>query len=60
MSLVQSCVLQESIFSLKPEQDPPLLPDTILSLVYFWNPPPQLLEQDPLIIQFDHWQSPEI
>ena len=55
----QSWVLQESDFSLKPEQDPPLLSDTVLYLVDFCNPPPQVLEHDPLVVQPDHWQSTE-
>ena len=50
----QSWVLQESVFSLKPEQDPPLLSDMVLYLLDFCDPPPQLLEHDPLGVQFDH------
>ena len=55
----QSWVLQEEVFSLKPEQDPPLLSDTVLYLLYFCDPPPQLLEHGPIGVQLDHWQSTE-
>ena len=62
-----SLVLQGSYFSLEPEQDPPLLSCTVLYLVYFWVPPPQVAEHDPLanqlnhdqLDQLDHWQSTE-
>ena len=57
--LEQSWVLQESNFSLKPEQDPPLCSGTVLYLVDFWFPPPQLLEQHPVDDQGDHWQLAE-
>ena len=50
----QPWVLQESDFSLKPEQDPPLLSKTVLYLVDFCNPPPHVLEHDPLDVQLDH------
>ena len=50
----QSWVLQDSDFSLKPGQDPPLLSGMVLSLVKFCDPPPQLLEHDPLGVQLDH------
>ena len=49
---VQSCVLQGSVFSLEPGQDPPLLSETVL--VYFCNPPPQLFEHEPIGVQLDH------
>ena len=50
----QSWVLQGSDFSLEPEQDPPLLSETVLVLVDFCDPPPQLLEHEPLGVQSDH------
>ena len=55
----QSWVLQETVFSLVPEQDPPLLSGTVLYLVKFCDPTPQLLEHLPLGVQLDHWQSTE-
>ena len=50
----QACILQESVFSFEPEQEPPLLSNTVLSLVNFWDPPPQLLEHEPFGVQSDH------
>ena len=50
----QSWVLQGSDFSLEPKQDPPLLSEAVLVLVDFFDPPPQLFEQDPLTVQLDH------
>ena len=52
----QALELHVLYFSSEPVQDPPLLSDTVLYLVYFWRPPSQLLEHDPLADQFDHWQ----
>ena len=51
---MQDWLLQELDFSLEPEQVPPLLSCTLLGLVDFWVPPPQLLEHDPHADQFDH------
>ena len=50
----QPWLLQDWDFSLEPEQVPPLLSCTLLDLVDFWVPPPQVLEHDPQPDQFDH------
>ena len=50
----QAWILQDWDFSLDPEHVPPLLCCTVLDLVDFWVPTPQVLEHDPHADQFDH------
>ena len=52
----QPWLLQDAYFTLEPEQVPPYFSCTVLYLVDFRVPPPQLFEQDPYEDQLDHLQ----